>query len=134
MGLFMSAAERKRENRRRRRRAIREVMNAVEDTRMKCDDLRKARDAAWESARAALREKREADLQRQLAAVQANDATLATAVAAKASPSVVTLSVNWTVWIRTPRWRNRPSCCRSFLPCHCRMRWMLPIRPFRWRR
>ncbi|MBR4171302.1 MAG: ATP-binding protein [Kiritimatiellae bacterium] len=73
----MSAAERKRENRRRRRRAIREVMNAVEDTRMKCDDLRKARDAAWESARAALREKREADLQRQLAAVQANDATLA---------------------------------------------------------
>ncbi|MBQ7189467.1 MAG: ATP-binding protein [Kiritimatiellae bacterium] len=73
----MSAAERKREERRRRRRAIREVTNAVEDTRAKCDDLRKARDAAWEAARAALREKREADLRRHLAAVQANDATLA---------------------------------------------------------
>jgi len=74
MALFMSEAERKRDNRRRRRRAVREVENAVDAARLKADTMRQKRESEWVAARDALDKGDEAEARRRLKTVAMTDA------------------------------------------------------------
>ena len=55
MPLFMTDAERKRERKRMRRRAVREIENAVDAARAKCEEIRRRRNEQWAAAKGALR-------------------------------------------------------------------------------